>query len=52
MVDSRFVKETDVLTGLDQRSNLMDLTPSELESLTTNLFPKNGPGNAANTTIA
>lgn len=42
MVDSRFVKETDVLSGLDQRPNLMTLTPSEFESLITNLFEKMG----------
>jgi len=27
MVDPRFVKETDVLSTLDQRPNLMELTP-------------------------
>ncbi len=42
MVDSRFIEETDVLSGLDQRPNLMDLTPSEFESLITNLFQKMG----------
>jgi len=42
MVDSRFVEETDVLSGLDQRPNLMELTPSEFESLITNLFQKMG----------
>ena len=42
MVDSRFVEESDVLGGLDQRPNLMDLTPSEFESLITNLFEKMG----------
>ena len=42
MVDKRFVTETDVLSGLDQRPNLMDLTPSEFESLITNLFSKMG----------
>ena len=35
MVDARFVEETDVLSGLDQRPNLMELTPSEFESLIT-----------------
>lgn len=40
MVDSRFVEETYVLSGLDHRPNLMDLTPSDLESLITNLFQK------------
>ncbi len=42
MVDSRFVQETDVLSELDQRPNLMELTPSEFESLITNLFQKMG----------
>lgn len=42
MVDSRFIQETDVLSTLDQRPNLMDLTPGEFESLITNLFQKMG----------
>jgi restriction system protein len=42
MVDSCFIEETDVISGLDQRPNLMDLTPSEFESLITNLFQKMG----------
>ena len=42
MVDSRFVEESDVLGGLDQRPNLMELTPGEFESLITNLFEKMG----------
>jgi restriction system protein len=42
MVDSRFVDETDVLSGLDQRPNLMELSPSEFEALITNLFEKMG----------
>ena len=42
MVDPRFVKETDVLSGLDARPNLMELTPMEFESLITNLFEKMG----------
>lgn len=42
MVDSRFVEESDVLSSLDQRPNLMELTPSEFESLITNLFEKMG----------
>ena len=32
MVDPRFIQETDVLSGLDQRPNLMDLTPSEFDT--------------------
>jgi restriction system protein len=42
MVDPRFIEETDVLSGLDQRPNLMDLTPSEFEALIANLFSKMG----------
>ncbi len=42
MVDDRFIDESDVLSDLDQRPNLMALTPSEFESLITNLFEKMG----------
>ena len=42
MLDPRFVEETDVLSELDQRVNLMDLTPKEFESLITNLFSRMG----------
>ena len=42
MVDPRFVKEADVLTVLDTRPNLMELSPGEFESLVTNLFDKMG----------
>ncbi|BCL80985.1 restriction endonuclease [Ktedonobacteria bacterium brp13] len=42
MVDPRFVEEMDVISGLDQRPNLMELTPTEFESLITNLFQKMG----------
>jgi restriction system protein len=42
MVDRRFVQEADVLSTLDHRTNLMDLTPGEFESLITNLFQKMG----------
>ncbi len=42
MVDDRFTDESDVLSELDQRPNLMQLTPSEFESLITNLFEKMG----------
>jgi restriction system protein len=38
MVDPRFVEETDVLSSIDQRPNLMELTPGEFEALITNLF--------------
>lgn len=42
MVDPRFITEADVLSQLDQRPNLMDLSPSEFESLITNLFTRMG----------
>jgi restriction system protein len=42
MVDPRFVQESDVLGILDTRPNLMELSPSEFESLITNLFEKMG----------
>ncbi|EFH80237.1 restriction endonuclease [Ktedonobacter racemifer] len=42
MVDPRFIESTDVLSGLDQRVNLMELTPTEFEGLITNLFQKMG----------
>ncbi|MEW2381455.1 restriction endonuclease [Micromonospora sp. NPDC047707] len=42
MVDKRFVDEVDVLADLDQRPNLLRLTPTEFESLIQNLFAKMG----------
>lgn len=42
MVDRRFVQELDVLTELDKRPNLMELSPTEFESLIANLFAKMG----------
>jgi restriction system protein len=42
MVDPRFIQESDVLGALDERPNLMELTPGEFESLITNLFEKMG----------
>jgi restriction system protein len=42
MVDPRFVEEIEVLSTLDQRPNLMELSPTEFESLITNLFVKMG----------
>jgi restriction system protein len=42
MVDPRFVEEADVLSTLDGRPNLMELTPFEFESLITNLFSRMG----------
>ncbi|MBV9867173.1 MAG: restriction endonuclease [Abitibacteriaceae bacterium] len=42
MVDSRFIEESDVISGLDSRTNLMELTPGEFEALISNLFGKMG----------
>lgn len=42
MVDPRFVESSDVLGGLDQRTNLMELSPKEFEALISNLFAAMG----------
>lgn len=42
MVDKRFVGEMDVMAELNERPNLMDLTPHEFEALVSNLFGKMG----------
>ena len=42
MVDKRFVEQGDILSTLDARPNLMDLTPAEFEALVSNLFSKMG----------
>ncbi|MFN0090062.1 MAG: restriction endonuclease [Acidimicrobiales bacterium] len=42
MIDPRFVAEQDVLSELDARPNLMELSPYEFESLITSLFMKMG----------
>jgi len=42
MVDKRFVEQSDVLSGIDSRPNLMELTPGEFENLVSNLFGKMG----------
>jgi hypothetical protein len=42
MVDPGFIQESDVLGALDDRPNLMELTPKEFESLMSNLFEKMG----------
>lgn len=42
MVDPRFVQEEEILSALDNRTNLMDLSPRDFESLITNLFGKMG----------
>jgi restriction system protein len=42
MVDHRFIDKMDVLSELDQRPNLVELTPQQFEGLITNLFDKMG----------
>jgi len=42
MVDPRFVTTLDVMSGLDHRPNLMELSPTEFEGLITNLFAAMG----------
>jgi restriction system protein len=42
MADPRFIEEQDVLSTLDRRPNLMELSPGEFESLITNLFQAMG----------
>lgn len=42
MVDKRFIDQGDALSTLESRPNLMDLTPSEFETLVSNLFGKMG----------
>jgi restriction system protein len=42
MADRRFVDQADILSGLDARPNLMDLTPNEFEALVSNLFGRMG----------
>jgi restriction system protein len=42
MVDPRFIETMEVMSGLDQRPNLMELSPTEFEGLITNLFAAMG----------
>ena len=42
MVDERFVEAGDVLSGLDPRINLLEISPAEFETLIANLFSKMG----------
>jgi len=42
MVDPRFVATLDIMSGLDRRPNLMELSPVEFEGLITNLFAAMG----------
>ncbi|SEG41508.1 restriction system protein [Methylobacterium sp. 190mf] len=41
-VDPRFIEEADILSTLDGRPNLLELTPGEFEALITNLFEAMG----------
>lgn len=38
MVDKRFVEQSDILSDLDSRPNIMELNPFEFENLVSNLF--------------
>ncbi len=51
MVDPRFIEETDVLSELDQRPNLMELTPKEFEIANYQFISKDGSGNASNSSL-
>jgi restriction system protein len=42
MVDKRFVEQSDVLSGLESRPNLMEMNPFEFEHLVANLFGQMG----------
>lgn len=42
MVDSRFISQVDVTGILDERPNLMELTPAEFEALVSDLFGRMG----------
>ncbi|WP_344821440.1 restriction endonuclease [Actinocorallia longicatena] len=42
MVDPRFIEESDVLGELDQRPNLLEMSPTEFEGLISNLFARMG----------
>jgi restriction system protein len=42
MVDKRFVDQSDILSDIESRPNLMDLNPFEFENLVSNLFTRMG----------
>lgn len=42
MIDKRFVNQPDLLSELDSRPNLMELTPTQFEVLVSNLFSRMG----------
>ena len=51
MVDARFIEEDDILSGLDQRPNLMELTPLEFEFSHYEPVSENGIGIKTNTSL-
>lgn len=51
MVDRRFIDKTDVLSDLESRPNLAELSPNEFEALMTNLFGKDGPRNETHASV-
>src|SRR6266705_531720 len=51
MGDPRFIEEIDVLSGLDQRPNIMELNPSEFEIANYQFISKDGSGNASNSSL-
>jgi restriction system protein len=42
MVDKRFVEQSDIMSDLESRPNLMELSPFEFENLVSNLFEQIG----------
>ena len=42
MVDKRFIEQADAISSIEQRPNLLEMTPSEFEALVANLFGKMG----------
>jgi restriction system protein len=42
MVDKRFIDQADAISSIEQRPNLLEMTPSEFEALVANLFGKMG----------
>lgn len=42
MVDRRFVDQDDILSGIESRPNLMEMSPTEFEHLVSNLFTRMG----------
>ena len=42
MADPRFIEESDIIGGLDERPNLLAMSPTEFEGLIQNLFTRMG----------